>query len=60
MAVPKGSKHKDYSLYAVTCLEMMAAAPDEDARAIQLEMAAEWLKLADAIIEQSKPIKRSA
>jgi len=57
MAVPKDNKHKDYSLYAVTCLQMVAAAPDQEARAIQREMAAEWLKLADAIIELSKPIE---
>jgi hypothetical protein len=60
MVVPDKDKHKDYSLYAVTCLEMVAAAPDQEARAIQREMAVEWLKLADAIIELSKPIKRSA
>ncbi len=55
MAVPKDNKHKDYARYAATCLEMVVVAPNQEARAVQREMAAEWLKLADAIIEQSKP-----
>jgi len=36
---------------------MVAVAPNQEARAVQREMAAEWLKLAEAIVEQSKPIK---
>jgi hypothetical protein len=60
MAAPDKDKHKEYSRYAATCLEMVVVAPNQEARAVQREMAAEWLKLADDIIEQSKPIKRSA
>ena len=57
MTVPAKNKHKDYARYAATCLEMVAVAPDQEARAVQREMAAEWLRLAEAIVEQSTPIK---
>jgi hypothetical protein len=61
MAVPKNDKHKDYVRYAKHCLEVVHQITDQDHRAINREMAAEWLKLADDIIELSKkPIKRSA
>jgi hypothetical protein len=36
---------------------MVTVAGDPDARAIQREMAAEWLKLADAIIHPLRPMK---
>jgi hypothetical protein len=51
------AKHKDYARYAAACLQMVVVAPDQEARAIQREMAAEWLKLAEATVEQSTPIK---
>jgi hypothetical protein len=57
MSVPDNDKHKAYSRYAVTCLEMLTAVPDQEARDVQNEMAAEWIRLADAIIDLSKPIK---
>ncbi len=57
MAVPDKDKHKEYSRYAVTCLEMLTAVPDQEARDVQNEMAAEWIRLADAILDLSKPIK---
>ncbi len=60
MAVPKTDKHKDYVRYAMHCLEVVREIGGQDHRAINREMAAEWLALADAIIEQSKPIKRTA
>jgi hypothetical protein len=50
-------KHKDYSRYAATCRDTMVIAPNQKARTVQHEMAAEWLNLADAIIELSTPIK---
>jgi len=46
----KNSKHKEYVRYAAHCLEMVPAVTDQEYRATQHEMAAEWLKLADAII----------
>jgi hypothetical protein len=49
MAIPATDKHTDYAHYAAHCLYLMSAATDPDSRAIQREMAAEWLKLADAI-----------
>jgi hypothetical protein len=52
MAVPKNAKHKEYVRYAERCLEMVAVAKTQDDRSIQREMAAEWLRLADEIIER--------
>ena len=49
MAKPKNDKHKDYARYAAHCLDMVTTTKDQEARAINREMAAEWLKLADAM-----------
>ena len=49
MTVPKNDKYKDYARYAEQCLNMVASTRDEELRRIQREMAAEWLRLADAI-----------
>jgi hypothetical protein len=54
MAISKNDKHKEYAHYAAHCLEMVPGAPDEDFCAIQREMAAEWLKLADAALHPAK------
>jgi len=55
MSSPKDEKHKAYTRYAAYCLEMVTAARDHHSRAIQREMAAEWLKLADGVLH---PLKR--
>jgi hypothetical protein len=55
MAQLTNDKHKEYARYAAHCLNMMGVAEDRDARSIQREMAAEWLKLADAVLH---PLKR--
>ncbi len=55
MATSKTDKHKDYARYAAHCLEMVPETPNQEFRAIQREMAAEWLKLADAVLH---PLKR--
>jgi hypothetical protein len=55
MAVPQNGKHKDYTRYAAHCLDMVSTTKDQDARAINREMAAEWLKLADGVLH---PLKR--
>jgi hypothetical protein len=57
MAILKSDKHKEYARYAAHCLNMVTVAKDQDARAIQREMAAEWLKLADAILHPLAPVK---
>jgi hypothetical protein len=57
MANPKNDKHKEYSHYAEHCLQMVPLAPTQKYRAIQREMAAEWIKLADAMIDPPKPTK---
>jgi hypothetical protein len=55
MTIPKNEKHKDYVHYAAHCLYLVTQAADPDSRAIQREMAAEWLKLADSVRRSSKP-----
>ena len=57
MKTPKSGKHKAYAGYAKHCLEMVPRAPTQEYRAIQREMAAEWIKLADAILQPAKPSK---
>ena len=47
-------KQKEYARYAQHCLQMVAAEREQEARSIQREMAAEWLRLADAIRRPSK------
>jgi len=54
MVVPKENKHKDYSRYAAYCLGMTPALSAKKTAAINREMAAEWLKLA----ELAKPARR--
>jgi len=55
MATPKNDKHKQYARYAGYCLNLVTAAKDQGSRAIQREMAAEWLKLAEDVRRASKP-----
>lgn len=50
MAIPKNDKHKDYTRYAAHCLNNLTTVKDQKDRSIQREMAAEWLKLADAAL----------
>jgi hypothetical protein len=54
MAIPKNERHKRYAHYAAHCLYLVTAATDPDARAIQREMAAEWLNLADDVLHPPK------
>jgi hypothetical protein len=56
MTVPKNDKHKDYVRYAEHCLDLAPSVVDRDSSAINREMAAEWLKLADWVLH---PLKRS-
>jgi hypothetical protein len=55
MPIPKNDTHKDYARYAAHCLDMVTTTKDQEARAINREMAAEWLKLADVILHPLKP-----
>jgi hypothetical protein len=48
MAISGNDKYTDYMHYASHCLYLTTAAIDRNSRVIQREMAAEWLKLADA------------
>ncbi len=57
MAAPKSGKHKEYAHYAVHCLKMVPAAPTQEYRAVQREMAAEWIRLADLVLQPLKPTK---
>ncbi len=55
MVVAKNDRHKEYMRYATHCLDMVPITQDQDVRSINREMAAEWLKLADAALH---PLKR--
>jgi hypothetical protein len=57
VAIPKNGRHKEYVRYAAHCLEIVPRVPNQEYRAIQRQMAAEWLKLADAIIHPLGPTK---
>jgi len=57
MAIPKNDKHKDYTRYAAHCLDLVTTIKNQDDRAINREMAAEWLRLADAIAQPFKQTK---
>ena len=46
VAILKADERKEYERYAEHCLKMAKLAPDQEARIIQREMAAEWLRLA--------------
>ena len=48
MAIMKNNKHKEYTRFA------SAVTTDQESRSIQREMAAEWLRLADAVRRSSK------
>jgi hypothetical protein len=56
MANPKNEKRKQYAHYDAHCMYLVSAATDPDARTISREMAVEWLKLADAVLQ---PLKRT-
>ena len=55
MAAPKNDKYKDYARYAAHCLDVVPVTRDQDTRAINREMAAEWLRLAEAALH---PLRR--
>jgi hypothetical protein len=55
MKSPRNDTHKDYVRYAEHCLDLVTSIKDQEDRTINREMAAEWLKLADAIAHPLKP-----
>jgi hypothetical protein len=57
MSIQNSDKYKDYAHYAAHCLYLVSAATDPDSRAIQQEMAAEWLKLADAVRPRPRSVQ---
>ena len=56
--MPENDKFKDYARYAEHCLNMTAATRDQESRSVQREMAAEWLRLADAIRRPRRRFKQ--
>jgi hypothetical protein len=54
MAVPPKAKYKEYCQYAAHCLKIVPAITDQEYRAVQREMAAEWLKLANTVLHSSR------
>lgn len=55
MAVQKNDKHKQYARFAMHCLEMVGVARDQESGSIHREMAAEWVRLADAVRRSKNP-----
>jgi len=62
MASAEINKHKEYSRYAAHCLNIVPRIKNQDDRIINHEMAAEWLRLADAALRfpGSKKLNRQA
>jgi hypothetical protein len=54
MVVPPKTKYKEYARYAEHCLKMVPAIANQEYRAVQREMAAEWLKLANTVLQSSR------
>jgi hypothetical protein len=54
---PKNDKHKEYSHYAEHCLQIVPKIPDHEYQAIQCEMAAEWIRLAETVLRPLLPTK---
>ncbi len=54
MAIPKNDKHKEYTRYAAHCLALVTSIKNRNDRVINREMAAEWIKLADAVLHSLK------
>jgi hypothetical protein len=57
MAIAKISKHKEYPRYEAHCLNIVPNIKNQDDRIINREMAAEWLRLAEAVLH---PISEAA
>jgi hypothetical protein len=49
--VPTNNKLRVYSRYAAHCLHMVTVTRDEESRSLFREMAAEWVQLADALLD---------
>jgi hypothetical protein len=52
--VPQNESYKDYARYVEHCLNVAQQLTDQESRRIHREMAAEWLRLADAIRSPSE------
>jgi hypothetical protein len=50
MSQLSNDKHKEYARYASHCLELVPTTKDPGARSIQLDMAVEWMRLADEFL----------
>jgi hypothetical protein len=57
MPKPTNSQFKTYANYAAHCLQMVAATKVQEERCIMREMAVEWIRLADDLLD---PRKRKA
>jgi hypothetical protein len=54
MTTPENDKSEEYERYAPYCLKAASGLPDQESRRIHREMAAEWLRLAEAIHRSSR------
>lgn len=57
MAAAKSDRYKDYIRYAEHCLNLVPIIGAQKNRAINREMAAEWIRLAEAIAHPLTPVK---
>jgi hypothetical protein len=57
MAIRTNDKHKEYAAYAEHCLQILPKMPDQEYEAIQREMAAEWIRLAETVLRPVLPTK---
>jgi hypothetical protein len=57
MVIRKNDKHKEYAGYAEHCLQIVPKVPDQEYQAIQREMAAEWIRLAETVLRPLDPTK---
>jgi hypothetical protein len=56
VATPTNPTFKDYARYAMYCLEMVPNSLDQDIRALNHDMAVEWIRLAEAALH---PVNRT-
>jgi hypothetical protein len=54
MTTPENDKSEEYERYAAYCLKAASKLPDQESRRVLREMAAEWLRLAEAIQTPSR------
>jgi hypothetical protein len=60
MTTPEYDRREEYEAYAEYCLNVAQQLADQESRRIHREMAAEWLRLAEAIQSPTESENRKA